>query len=266
MAHSALRNEAASVAALMGLAQLCRSLGAIEEAIALTERVLCLSPSDLTAQRLHDALTGRANWGGAALRADAPSPFIQVKNLLPHPAHLEILRLVGSSCKFIPARVIADGKARVDDQSRSAGILRDNVNFREIFWPFLEKFIATDGRAGALPGWPIQPELLQLEVTAYGGGGFYGPHIDNHPPNEKRQISFVYYFHLEPKRFKGGALILYDGNPEGVVKSAFTKLPCLQNSLVLFPSGCLHAVEPVAAQTEALADSRFTINGWLGWS
>jgi Rps23 Pro-64 3,4-dihydroxylase Tpa1-like proline 4-hydroxylase len=102
----------------------------------------------------------------------------------------------------------------------------------------------------------------EAQITATNDGDFFGLHADNsEPPYEQRELSFVYYFHAEPKPFTGGQLRLY--RPEAYDPKQYETIVPEQNTIVLFPSSLLHKVLPVKCPSRAFADSRFTLNGWF---
>jgi Rps23 Pro-64 3,4-dihydroxylase Tpa1-like proline 4-hydroxylase len=108
---------------------------------------------------------------------------------------------------------------------------------------------------------------VERQLTAHGSGGFFAPHVDTgHSITVSRRISGVYYFHANPRRFTGGELKLYDTwvTPTGsTAAGTYTTLTPLDNSLVCFPSDTFHEVCPVQCETDAFADSRFTITIWF---
>ena len=67
-----------------------------------------------------------------------------------------------------------------------------------------------------------------------------------------------------PKRpFAGGDLLLHDaGRAGGGPAGAFSRIDPLCDSIVFFPSDCLHEVTPVACGA-GFGDGRFTVNGWI---
>ena len=81
-----------------------------------------------------------------------------------------------------------------------------------------------------------------------------------------RRITFVYFFHREPRQFEGGELLLHDsdggGNRHVSCRSYQTVVP-RQNQIVFFPCSLVHEITPVECPSKAFADSRFTLNGWL---
>lgn len=99
---------------------------------------------------------------------------------------------------------------------------------------------------------------LDIQLTASNDGDFFKVHQDNSSEEiNHREISFVYYFHSEPKAFTGGQLKLYDSQAE-----AQTVTP-RQNTVVLFQSFIDHEVLPVRCPSRKFVNSRFTVNGWI---
>ncbi len=108
---------------------------------------------------------------------------------------------------------------------------------------------------------------LDIQLTASNDGDFFKVHQDNSSEEiTGREISFVYYFHSEPKAFTGGQLKLYnsqDGAVQQSKKRTAQTITPRQNTLVLFPSSYDHEVLPVRCQSRKFVDSRFTVNGWI---
>ncbi|MGB3513957.1 MAG: 2OG-Fe(II) oxygenase [Microcoleaceae cyanobacterium] len=108
---------------------------------------------------------------------------------------------------------------------------------------------------------------IEAQITAHNHGHYYHAHNDNGMPEvARREITYVYYFYRQPKQFSGGELVLYDEkmeNDEYVKADSFKIVEPTNNSLIFFPSHYWHEVLPVNCPSEAFADSRFTINGWV---
>jgi len=106
---------------------------------------------------------------------------------------------------------------------------------------------------------------IEIQVTASNDGDYFRLHQDT-GPEDTREISFVYFFHREPRRFSGGELRLY---PTRVIEGRLTPadhahtLSPRQDAIVFFPSKNEHEVLPVRVPSRAFADSRFTVNGWI---
>ena len=116
---------------------------------------------------------------------------------------------------------------------------------------------------------PFPVGLIEAQLTVHNDGDYYRIHSDNGTDDTRtREISYVYYFHREPKRFTGGDLALFDAGLDGDGRSVPIGPPVVvvepaDDSLVVFPSMCLHEVRPVHTLSDALEDGRFTINGWV---
>ena len=108
---------------------------------------------------------------------------------------------------------------------------------------------------------------FDIQLTASNDGDFFKVHQDNSSEEiNHREISFVYYFHSEPKAFTGGQLRLYnsqDGEVEQSKKKTARTITPRQNTVVLFPSYLDHEVLPVRCPSRKFVNSRFTVNGWI---
>ncbi|MFN5854942.1 MAG: 2OG-Fe(II) oxygenase [Pseudanabaenaceae cyanobacterium] len=111
------------------------------------------------------------------------------------------------------------------------------------------------------------PLGIEAQLTAHNDGHFYKLHNDNGSPDTvNRILTYVYYFHREPKGFTGGELVLHDGAMENNIMMAAHSSHTIQprnNSIVFFPSYFMHEVLPITCPSRKFVDSRFTINGWV---
>ncbi|MBD2083317.1 2OG-Fe(II) oxygenase [Leptolyngbya sp. FACHB-17] len=121
-----------------------------------------------------------------------------------------------------------------------------------------------------IEAWNIQAfsiSQIEIQLTAHNDGNYYKIHNDNGSEEAaNRIISYVYYFHREPKSFFGGALRIYDLNLESssyIQADSYQDIEPINNSIVFFPSHFLHEVLPVTCRSRRFADSRFTLNGWI---
>jgi Rps23 Pro-64 3,4-dihydroxylase Tpa1-like proline 4-hydroxylase len=98
----------------------------------------------------------------------------------------------------------------------------------------------------------------EMQLTAHNHGDYYKWHTDNSSKTTaNRLISFVYYFHLIPKSFDGGELILY-----GPGMNSYSVEPN-NNRLVFFSSAIKHEVKRVICPGMLFENGRFTLNGWI---
>lgn len=108
---------------------------------------------------------------------------------------------------------------------------------------------------------------VEAQITASNDGDFFHFHSDNSSqPVALRHLTFVYFFHREPRQFEGGELRIHDARLEGgayVSQGSYQTIVPQQNQIVFFPCELLHEITPVKCSSQAFADSRFTLNGWL---
>jgi Rps23 Pro-64 3,4-dihydroxylase Tpa1-like proline 4-hydroxylase len=107
----------------------------------------------------------------------------------------------------------------------------------------------------------------EAQITASNDGDFFAAHSDDSQEIiATRRITFVYFFHREPRRFEGGDLLLHDSRcvaGEQTQAGSYQSISPRQNQIVFFPCALLHEITPVKCESRAFADSRFTLNGWL---
>ena len=108
---------------------------------------------------------------------------------------------------------------------------------------------------------------VEVQATASNDGDFFHFHSDNGSERvASRYLTFVYFFHREPRRFEGGKLRIHDSHLEGgvyVSDGSYQTIVPQQNQIVFFPCEMLHEITPVNCASQQFADSRFTVNGWL---
>ena len=187
--------------------------------------------------------------------------YVQYPAVLGAPAKGRLLdEAIARESELVPSRVAGD----VPDYRRSrllskpgdltAGIV---ARVRELIPELCERLEVA----------PFPLGRIEAQLTVHHDGDYYRPHTDNATDAARtRELSYVYYFHREPKRFTGGELVLFDSRLDdgrSVPASPPVVVEPADDSLVVFPSSCLHEVRPVRMASQALVDGRFTINGWV---
>jgi Rps23 Pro-64 3,4-dihydroxylase Tpa1-like proline 4-hydroxylase len=108
---------------------------------------------------------------------------------------------------------------------------------------------------------------VEFQVTASNDGDFFNFHSDNGSDRvASRHLTFVYFFHREPRQFEGGELRIHDASLDNgayVSAGSYQTIVPNQNQIVFFPCELLHEITPVTCPSGLFADSRFTLNGWL---
>jgi Rps23 Pro-64 3,4-dihydroxylase Tpa1-like proline 4-hydroxylase len=105
----------------------------------------------------------------------------------------------------------------------------------------------------------------EAQITASNDGDFFHAHCDDAQEMiASRRLTFVYFFHREPRPFEGGELRLHDSkNADFVSAGSYQTIAPQQNQIVFFPCSTLHEITSVQCGSRDFADSRFTVNGWL---
>jgi SM-20-related protein len=108
---------------------------------------------------------------------------------------------------------------------------------------------------------------VEAQVTASNDGDFFHFHSDNGSERVRsRHLTFVYFFHREPRQFEGGELHIHDSHLKDgtyVSDDTYQAVVPRQNQIVFFPCELLHEITAVKCASQRFADSRFTLNGWL---
>lgn len=255
-----LAADPADAEARRRLGELQRRLGDIDAATQTFRKL----------KRQHD---DAAAWRIAALSGEPlpkrpcglhPAPFVRIPDFLTAAQRRVLLAAVQAGpSSFSPAQVATDGT--VDLGKRTALVAKRPLRVATRAW-FIEALRHVVGPVVRHLGIEdLHDYHVQMDLTAYGSGGFYRTHRDNDPRRGGCQLSFAYYCHREPKRFAGGDLLLYDTcfATDSYHAAAFSRLAPVHNSVVFFPAGYYHEVLPVCCESDAFDDARFTVNGWL---
>jgi SM-20-related protein len=184
------------------------------------------------------------------------------------PAELNLLWVyaIERQLQFAPSEVVSDDYGgRTDDDFRRSRVLYDIAGI----YPLIEERVLhhLPYVIEKLEMTPFDVREIELQVTASNDGEWFKPHCDSgHGPVATRELTFVYYCHREPRAFSGGLLrvfgLLEDGEDPAAAANVLAITPA-QNSVVFFPSKCLHEVTPVSNPSRQFEDSRLTYNGWV---
>jgi len=108
---------------------------------------------------------------------------------------------------------------------------------------------------------------VEAQITASNDGDFFHLHDDNGSEGvAARHLTFVYFFHREPRQFEGGELRIHDAHLENgryISDGTYQTIVPRQNQIVFFPCELQHEITAVTCSSQLFADSRFTLNGWL---
>jgi Rps23 Pro-64 3,4-dihydroxylase Tpa1-like proline 4-hydroxylase len=175
--------------------------------------------------------------------------------------------VLAQETRFEISEVLSPGvtAGAVDYEQRRSRVLMDLGGEERVIVDrllvFLPRILEKWGRD------PFPISRVETQITASNHGDFFHCHVDNGADAvAARDITFVYFFHHEPKQFRGGELRIFDSRRENdkyVPTANYRTIVPEQNQLILFASGLSHEITPVECPSAAFADSRFTINGWV---
>lgn len=173
---------------------------------------------------------------------------------------------LASEAAFRPARIYERGTLVEADARRrallcDAGLGPAEAGFTEAVMAALPQLCTVTGVK------PFTVARVETQLIASQNGGFFERHTDvlhgdARDSHGDRILSCVYYFHVPPRRFSGGALTLYRIGP-GAAAAAGETINPEQNRIVAFPAFVPHEVQPVSCPDGEFAAARFSINCWL---
>jgi len=169
--------------------------------------------------------------------------------------------------RFKPSSVVQRGNNNgVVDQNQRRSVIMDHPDEVEtLFRDNVRRLLPEVARRFSLPN--LAFDTIDVQITATNDGEFFVAHQDNGGSHFKsRLLSYVYFFHREPKPFSGGELRLYEPPESAARLKAAPRQSTItphRNGIVFFPSGLLHEIRPVEAPSKKFDDSRFTVNGWI---
>ena len=191
---------------------------------------------------------------------------------------MELKEAIGNQKKFELAMVGGIRKRNSDMRSNSVAYYdeiykyerKDSILLKSID----KKFANTDFREilGSAPT-PISlfgiSDTHETQVSRYGDTKQeYKYHTDTHGAGTTvRQLTMVYYFNKEPKRYKGGDITftncpIVDGKTIMKKPKTFTLTP--ENNMgVVFGTNTAHRVLPTWSP-KTFGSGRFSVNIWIG--
>ena len=173
--------------------------------------------------------------------------------------------IVNQEKNFKPATIIARGasKPSVDPKLRKGKTLDKLPGFDAMIVERVKAQIEPVLKRLNHPAFPVG--RIEVQATASNDGDYFRLHADS-DGKDTRELSFVYFFHGEPRRFSGGELRVYETrfvNGQLLPADQSRTISPRQDTIVFFPSLNEHELLPVRVPSQKFADSRFTINGWV---
>ena len=255
--------------ALWRLGDIHRMQGNLDAARDLYRRLSESGPDRQKASWLVALLEGRG-LPEAPPHGACPAPFVRMKDFLTAQECDRLFALALARREhFGAARVVGNAEegGRVDPKARitlevKPGARRD---VRLWFLPRIEQVIPEILTRLRLedPG----RYRITMNLRVYPAGGFYTIHRDNRDePIRDRVLSFICFFHPEPRRFSGGDFLLYDSNQRGGHPvPAFSRIEPFRGGIVFFMSEDWHQVTPVECDADDFGAGRFVLSGHVSF-
>ena len=250
-------------ALLWKLGEIHRRQGNLAAAHDVYRRLGALGPDRQKASWLSAVLGGGRLPEAVEPRGVWPAPFVRMTSFLTNERCDRLMALAYEERgRLKPARVGAGKGEPVVNPERRITFETDARVRRAVGPWFLPKVRSAvpEARARLRMEGGGRYDVQTWNMRVYVAGAFYAAHRDD---VENRQLSFVYFFHREPRRFSGGDLLLYDADAETAhcPFQAFSRIVPVRNSIVFFPSRSWHQVTPVHCDTDDFGSGRFVLNG-----
>ena len=249
---------------IWNLGEILRQKGNLEGALDCYQRLLAIRPDHKKARYLSLIIREESvEYFPLDSESIQPAPFVRIKHFLTNIEQQQIWEHVMlNEKKFVTSEI----RDRVDSDYRSSHVLYEN-ELNEITSWFLKKISSRLPKLWmCLQVKPFNISQKEIQLTMHLNGEFFKLHKDcsDKGRSKARRITFVYYFHSLPRRFKGGDLLLFDTDlEEDYCYPKYTRIDPLNNSIIFFPSNFYHQVTPINCETDNIEHGRFTINGWL---
>ncbi len=169
--------------------------------------------------------------------------------------------------QFTASEVVAPTSERgvIDYEHRRSRVLEDLGRYQELLVRRIKMVLPQVVHKLGMEEFAIAG--VEAQITASNDGDFFRFHSDNASDRvAARHLTFVYFFHREPRQFEGGELRIHDARLEQdryISAGSYQTIVAQQNQIVFFPCELLHEITPVKCPSRLFADSRFTLNGWL---
>jgi Rps23 Pro-64 3,4-dihydroxylase Tpa1-like proline 4-hydroxylase len=195
-----------------------------------------------------------------------PAQFVVLDEFLAPQELKELIAFtLAHEAEFHASEVISPAGGVIDYQHRKSHVLDQAGPYQELILERVNAVLPSVLRKLNMEECRIT--RTEVQITASNDGDSFAVHTDDgHEEVASRYLTFVYFFHREPKRFKGGELRIHDSRLRGkqyVSEGGYRTIVPGENQIVFFPCAMVHEITPVQCPSKAFADSRFTLNGWI---
>ena len=192
--------------------------------------------------------------------------FVGIENFFAEDENRSLIEYVLSQeANFRVATVVERGaeKPTVNERIRRAKTLDDLGRFDRLVAERIKENLAEVLTRLSYDAFPLGE--IEIQVAAIGHGDYFRLHRDS-DEQDNREITFVYFFFNEPKRFSGGELRIFETelvNGRLLPTDRQQTIAPRQNFAIFFPSRHEHEVMPTRVPSKLFTDSRFTVTAWL---
>jgi Rps23 Pro-64 3,4-dihydroxylase Tpa1-like proline 4-hydroxylase len=169
-----------------------------------------------------------------------------------------LARMVSRQDRFSRSTLVYGRNLRYEQDKRNSLSLRDDPDVARISGA-IEACIAAQ-LAMILEKLQVAPFRVgetSSSCVVFRDGSYFRPHVDVRRHGGRRRLTWVYYLNSEPKRFRGGELLLGSPDTDRAV------LEPAHGRIVVFSSAIVHEVARVDLDPDAFGDARFSITGFI---
>jgi len=238
------------------LADSLRKQGCIQEALVEYKKLLCHQGMSNDVQRVIEALSGQLNTTAYSQRFN-PAPIVIIDHFLDDQNVQGAFELMKSNQNNLLQASVDTRQSEYDGYNSSRRSTQELRGYNALKDRFREKVIGLLNNS-LEPFWASVTQVSSIEVKfrAYRNHDFFEIHHDG-GTKQNRLISFTWFFHSEPIRFRGGELVLFDTDTDKNTfhTKAYTRVIPKRNSIIFFPSNYYHH--------QRFEDARFVVNGHI---
>ncbi len=197
-----------------------------------------------------------------------PAPFSIIDNFLSREEREYFWqRAVNSESDYEKAGIGLEDDVIVDCYQRDTEVLRLGVEEKQQMRQKIKSYIDVLFRKFRISEREV--DKIEVKLTSHTQDGFFKIHHDGFSPIDGsiRYLSWVYYFHANPKPYEGGDLVLFDSD---AIKDDhrfspinYTRYIPQDNQIIFFPSWFYHGVTPVALLSPGFSSGRFAVAGHI---
>jgi len=171
-----------------------------------------------------------------------------------------VTAVVAQQERFVDVQVISPAAVPGRFETGRSRVLTDVGDLATRFGERIQQILPQVLRDLKMPAFRIGRVEAQLTATSESQS------LRFHASPPGAELTFVFMFHQEPKRFSGGDLRIFNARLRRglwVPASSFKTISARQNTLVVFPSRFTHEILAVHSRSRAFANCLFTLTGWL---